>query len=611
MALSPRALLLCDGLAALCLGLSIWGIVNMFIFCFIDGWYGNNFAGVWTCWFAGVMMVQAVLVMHRPLLTNKNKARWWTWVIYSCFMMCVAVSIIVGYAAGVPQPDSLPGPQGWWGLLWFPPLLMILLATTLWNAGGAASTTTGSGSGGSCVWPGTTSASPSHRYGEEPVPPVAAEGDPEAPLKPAQQAQSMYVSSAPPLPEQQQQLLQQEPGCACCARGRPAAPRRRCCAGGCSCRSCMRGFTACLGWSSIFWLAFLGFFLMLQALWLLADHEAFPPPGQLVSVDWDFKGTTYQPKIHVFCTGPKANNSALSTFVLEAGGGSPSASLFGIQRALEKLGRRSCSYDRLGGGWSDDAIKPSSLSKVQSVLQQALRGAGEAGPFIMVGHSVGGQLALYYTFMHPADVRGVALLDSYSEQSISLDAKYLQVKVDPATNASTIVKDNLYYPDSGVNPIINLVRFTTPLAFARFISPGPQGAVNRDEIGAMYGNNKEWQVQWVEFNARLTRTIDSELTAMAGGAFWFGTGWPSLGSKPVLLLPASGSLSLPCNFSAASCQAIVSSDLTKWFGAKLYMEYNKTLSSNTSLTVVTGAHDFPVVQPSKVANLLAEKFAGV
>lgn len=49
--------------------------------------------------------------MHRPVLTNKNKARWWTWVIYSCFMTCVATSLIIGYAAGVPQPVSLPGPQ--------------------------------------------------------------------------------------------------------------------------------------------------------------------------------------------------------------------------------------------------------------------------------------------------------------------------------------------------------------------------------------------------------------------------------------------------------------------------------------------------------------------
>lgn len=38
MALSPRALLLCDGLAVMCLGFSLWGIINMFIWMFIDGW---------------------------------------------------------------------------------------------------------------------------------------------------------------------------------------------------------------------------------------------------------------------------------------------------------------------------------------------------------------------------------------------------------------------------------------------------------------------------------------------------------------------------------------------------------------------------------------------
>lgn len=47
------------------------------------------------------------------------------------------------------------------------------------------------------------------------------------------------------------------------------------------------------------------------------------------------------------------------------------------------------------------------------------------------------------------------------------------------------------------------------------------------------------------------------------------------------------------------------------FGPKLYVAYNTTLSTNTTLTVIDGAHDFPVVQPSKVALLLANKFAGV
>jgi hypothetical protein len=62
------------------------------------------------------------------------------------------------------------------------------------------------------------------------------------------------------------------------------------------------------------------------------------------------------------CQGPA--NSSLATFVLEAGGGSPGVSLAGIADALAAAGRRVCWYDRLGYGWSDDAIKPTTARRV-------------------------------------------------------------------------------------------------------------------------------------------------------------------------------------------------------------------------------------------------------
>jgi hypothetical protein len=41
------------------------------------------------------------------------------------------------------------------------------------------------------------------------------------------------------------------------------------------------------GWSSMFWLSVLGFFLALQAAWLASDKNKYPPPGTLYSIPID------------------------------------------------------------------------------------------------------------------------------------------------------------------------------------------------------------------------------------------------------------------------------------------------------------------------------------
>lgn len=61
------------------------------------------------------------------------------------------------------------------------------------------------------------------------------------------------------------------------------------------------------------------------------------------------------------------------------------------------------------------------------MVKQAMAAAGEVGPFILTGHSVGGQLALSLAALETGWASGLALLDSYSEFSIKLDGKQLKV----------------------------------------------------------------------------------------------------------------------------------------------------------------------------------------
>jgi pimeloyl-ACP methyl ester carboxylesterase len=71
-----------------------------------------------------------------------------------------------------------------------------------------------------------------------------------------------------------------------------------------------------------------------------------------------------------------------------------------------------CWYDRLGVGLSDqDTTRHSALDSVED-LHELLPKTGAKPPYVLVGHSYGGMLALMYAGQHPDDVAGLVLADS-------------------------------------------------------------------------------------------------------------------------------------------------------------------------------------------------------
>lgn len=133
------------------------------------------------------------------------------------------------------------------------------------------------------------------------------------------------------------------------------------------------------------------------------------------------------------------------------------------------------------------------------------------------------------------------------------------------------------------------------------------------------------QAQWLAVKASLAGVPDiSDLLSDLGAQFWQGTGWPTLGAKPVLLLPAAETLrpglpdgcdplTLPTD---ATCQANVGAlvgagGIAATFYPDLYLTYLRTLSSNVTMVVMPGAHSFPTRACRATAEKLLEKFAGV
>ena len=73
---------------------------------------------------------------------------------------------------------------------------------------------------------------------------------------------------------------------------------------------------------------------------------------------------------------------------------------------------RVCSYDKFGTGTSDPAPGPQRISTQATDLHELLQLAAETGPYVVVGHSFCGDVAVSFASKFHDEVRGVLLLDA-------------------------------------------------------------------------------------------------------------------------------------------------------------------------------------------------------
>jgi pimeloyl-ACP methyl ester carboxylesterase len=111
-------------------------------------------------------------------------------------------------------------------------------------------------------------------------------------------------------------------------------------------------------------------------------------------------------RLHINCTG-----SGSPTVVLESGWGDSSASWGWVQPEVAKI-TRVCTYDRAGTGWSEASPQPRTAREYAIELHTLLANANEPGPYVLVGHSMGGFTVLVYAHDYPAEVSGLVLIDA-------------------------------------------------------------------------------------------------------------------------------------------------------------------------------------------------------
>ena len=111
-------------------------------------------------------------------------------------------------------------------------------------------------------------------------------------------------------------------------------------------------------------------------------------------------------ELAMFCLG-----GGSPTIILMSGDGDATSQYASLMDPLAKR-TLTCAYDRLGTGQSDPPDKRRrTIDDVVADLHRLLEVAKVPGPYLLVGQSLGGNVAHYYAGRYPARVAGVVLFD--------------------------------------------------------------------------------------------------------------------------------------------------------------------------------------------------------
>jgi len=115
--------------------------------------------------------------------------------------------------------------------------------------------------------------------------------------------------------------------------------------------------------------------------------------------------------IHLVCMGHGS-----PTVIFTAGLGNWSEIWRKVQPSVANR-TRACAWDRAGFGLSSPSPEPQDVAHTTADLEKALKAAHIAGPYIVVGHSLGSYESLLFTDSHPREVAGMVLVDpSFPDQ---------------------------------------------------------------------------------------------------------------------------------------------------------------------------------------------------
>jgi len=199
------------------------------------------------------------------------------------------------------------------------------------------------------------------------------------------------------------------------------------------------------------------------------QRQLGPAPGEMVSVG--------NHMLHINCMGQGS-----PTVITESGAMGTSIEWSAWVQPEVAKATRVCAYERAGLGWSETGPGPRDATQITGELHALLKNAGIEGPYILVGHSVGGHHVRVYAERYPEEVAGVVLVDSSHPEQFEripgMESSMTRIKamsvLGPVLAATGIVRlSGMLSPDISDLPALQRERienlmYQTPYLLAGF-----------------------------------------------------------------------------------------------------------------------------------------------
>lgn len=214
-----------------------------------------------------------------------------------------------------------------------------------------------------------------------------------------------------------------------------------------------------LFWALILLAISIGFFLTLAFRAKARLKKQYLPIGKMVDIGG------YRLHMHV-------EGKGTPTVILDAGAGGIGLSWELVRPAIAKV-TRVVTYDRAGLGWSDPSPKPRKADVMADELHTLLQNAKIEGPYILVGHSLGGPVTRQFAAKYPDEVAGLVMVDSAHEQQMKHFPK-------PMVKMAQSMK--------GMMGVMKLMgKFGIFALKPSLISIGDNGKLSKEVVAQMYG----------------------------------------------------------------------------------------------------------------------------